>query len=198
MATIKQPVEVGLAGFLKNYRDDTDKADPLYIGIDPGAEGAVGLICGKYHFCFSIPTAKVVRGKKKTKKGNPMMMTVPDYQGILDLFGLINTVVIPADVRACLEQSPPSMGPGRQYAEILLARHYATWPLYLLSLGWSLEEVSPSKWKEAMGLSNKDKETGRQMAAKMFPRANVSGDKGDKAEALLLAEWKRRLDNGGL
>jgi hypothetical protein len=179
--------------FLDSIRKTTD---PIYVGIDPGASGAIGLLCENYHAAFSIPTVEVNRGQVKTKSGKPAKTTVPVYSNILEVFTILNDLK-PEDLRVCLEQPPPTLGPGKARAEVILARHYAIWPLYLASLGWSLEEVAPSKWKREMGLWGKSKEDGRQMAQKLFPRADLGGDDGDKAESLLIAEWKRRTDNGG-
>jgi crossover junction endodeoxyribonuclease RuvC len=162
---------------------------PIFIGIDPGSEGAVGFVCHRYHTAVDIPTLKVKRGKGKK--------TVFNYLEIIRLFRPLNT--LRERIHVALEVPPPSMGPnkGSAYAQFRLGVAYGIWPLFLLQKGFAAEEVQPGVWKKAMSLSS-DKETSRHAAIKMFPYAPLSRKKDhNRAEALLLAEWLRRRHNGG-
>lgn len=154
----------------------------VFIGIDPGATGAVAFFSGPHHVVFDIPTLKITRGKKKK--------TAFNYPAIVRLFRLLSIGTKKAEKVVCLEEPPPSMGPGRHYAEIMLARAYELWPLFVMSKGWELHTVSPSQWKKDVGLLKKDKDDSRFKAMKLFPKAAITRKKDhNRAEALLLAKY---------
>ena len=123
---------------------------PVYIGIDPGAAGAIGIVSGTLSLAVRIPTVSVAvtrtkkdtTGKSVRKAGST---TVFDLGAIVEIFRRLYPVKASASVM--LEKPPPSMGPGRQYAETKLAAAHAMWPLFLVAEGWSFSEVSPSSWK---------------------------------------------------
>lgn len=196
------------------------KADTLdetvYLGIDPGAEGAIGLLCGRLYAVVDIPTFVVGRtrskklseeetartGKKtKTTKGTK---TLFDYQGILELFRAMRP--LKDRICVCLEEAQVQVkGKGcNAYSGYRVGVSYAIWPLYLASRGWPVEEVSPGVWKQRMGLQSVKgekpalvKERSRKKALGMFPKAslNLKQDH-NRAEAMLLAEYIRREREG--
>lgn len=159
----------------------------IYVGIDPGAEGAIGFISGTRSAVVDIPTLKVKRGKGKK--------TTFDYPAIVRLFRPLNE--FRELVQVVLEVPPPSMGPKTSaYAQFRLGCAYAMWPLFLIQKGFAIEETQPSVWKREMKLST-DKETSRHIAMKRFPLLPLSLKKHhNRAEAILLAEWLRRKHNG--
>lgn len=185
-------------------RDDT-----IYMGIDPGFTGAIGLLCGRRQFVLDIPTiaSKVRRrrpiGPRKRVAGGPksrvVLCTVTsyDYAGIVEVFRGLRP--IKRRVAGCLEI--PHAGAGIKGVMAIQAQGagYGMWPLFLFSRGYSLLEVDPSVWKRAMGLSGKDKNVSRSKAVQLFPRAGprLSRVKDhNRAEALLLAEYLRRVHRG--
>lgn len=179
-------------------------SDLIYMGIDCGANGAIGLICKHLQCVVDIPTIKVetIRHKKtteeeriktgyktKTKHGKT---TKFDFGGICDIFTLLRKYK--KYIIIMLEEVPISMGPGKKYGEILLNRAYAMWPLYLYSQGFHFKEVLPTVWKRQMKLYGKDKDACRLKALSLFPKAKIKLKKHhDRAEALLLAEFLRRI-----
>lgn len=174
----------------------TDKDGPaVYLGIDPGASGAIGVVCGRHHVVVDIPMLKVERaGSTKAKKKTK---TVFDVQEIVRLFRLFN----PYKDRVCviLETAQVQVrGKGANaYNGFRVGCNYGMWPLFLAQKGYPVEEVQPGVWKRKMGLTSKDKEASRRKAIQLFPRASLSRKKDhDRAEALLLAEYLKRLQNG--
>lgn len=163
----------------------------LFIGIDSGASGAVGLVSGDVHCCFDIPAMKVKRGKKNK--------TVFILTEIVRLFSMLDEKFKPENVHVCLEEAQVGI-PGKgnsAYNGFRVGCNYAMWPLFILSRGYSLEEIRPNIWKKAMGLQGKDKETSRYKAMRMFPKAELHLKRHhDRAEALLLAQYLRRVQRG--
>ncbi|MCI0422276.1 MAG: hypothetical protein L0312_24115 [Acidobacteria bacterium] len=178
----------------------------VFVGIDPGAEGALAFLCGPLHLAIDIPRLKVeIKRTKKLNKeqqeatGNKTKVvhgstTVFDNQAIVDLFRLLKPVrerVIVA-VEEALVQNPRH---GRSSPLVALKVGWACgmWPLFLLSRGYRAELVKPGIWKPRMGLAGKGKEAARHKAMSMFPKASLVRKRDhNRAEALLLAEWMRR------
>lgn len=156
----------------------------VFIGIDPGTTGALGFVCGDANHVEDIPTITVKRGKKNR--------TEADYPACLDLFARSFWKEQVARMYCLIEQPPPTMGPGHAYADVIVNRMYAIWPLFIMEKGFHFEEVAPNEWKKVMGLSP-DKENSRKKAQGMFPGASLARKKDhNRAEALLLAEYHRR------
>lgn len=179
------------------------RKDKVYVGIDPGATGAIAFVCGSVYAVIDIPVIvlAVTRTKKTTEKERALTgyktksvkgsTTTFDYSGICALFRLLKEVEDRMVV--ALEAVPSSLGPGRRHAEIMLNRAYAMWPLFLHSQGYVREEIQPSVWKEQLGLTS-DKERSRRKAMALFPKADILRKQDhDRAEALLLAEYVRRM-----
>ena len=160
----------------------------VFVGIDPGSDGAIGLICGHAYAVIDIPKLKVKRGKGKK--------TVFNLPEIIALFRNLRS--FKDRVRCVVEQPPPSMGlRSSAYAQFRLGCAYAMWPLFLMSQGFRVEEVSPHVWKKVIGIGS-DKETSRHKALGMFPKAPLARKKDhNRAEALLLAEYHNRRSANG-
>jgi len=181
---------------------------PIYLGIDPGATGAIGMLCGKLYAVVDIPVyrVKVKRVRHNNKKIRALTgrktRTVDgstskfDFPAICRLFRLFKP--IKKKLIVVLEEIPPTMGKrARKYVEIMVNRAYAIWPLFLCSKGYTVKEIKPSDWKKRMDLYGKDKEASRRLALKIFPMANIQRKEDtDRAEALLIAECVRRIHNG--
>lgn len=176
--------ELFVASVLKNC----PVSFPVYIGVDPGSQGAIGYVCGKLqHGACDIPVMKVARTKKKqTVKYN--------YPAILEIFGLFRQ--LRGRVIACVETGVVFMpGPGSNaYTGFRCGYSIGMWPLFLVAQGYALEECTPMQWKKEFALKGKDKEASRHKAQALFPRAELARKKDhDRAEALLIAEYARRI-----
>lgn len=187
---------------------ETVRNDVL-VGIDPGSTGAIAFWCATFYCVVDIPviitkarktkrTTRKERRKtgKKTKVANCNLREF-DLAGICGLFRLLKPVK--HRVHVILEKIPPTLGRGRKYAEIMLNRAYAMWPLFLHSKGYaSVTQERPGVWKAEFGLLGQDKEADRKLARKLFPKADILRIKDhDRSDALLLAEFLRRRRAAG-
>lgn len=167
-------------------------SDLVFVGIDPGAEGAIGFLCGNHVHYEDIPTYKTERAGKKSD-GSAKTKTLFDHGAIVELFKEITPYR--NQVRICVEEAQVQIkGKGANaYTAFRVGVGFGMWPLFLTACGFSLEVVAPRPWKMAMGLAGKDKEYSRMKAASMFPTVKLTR-KADhnRAEALLLAEYLRR------
>lgn len=158
-----------------------------YIGIDPGLSGAVALLCDGEAFVWDIPSVVV----KNTRR---------DYlaRGFADLVleACLSTKTSGSDIAAVIE-SPIAMPRQASNTTLKQGMGFGLALGICASLGFAYEMVPPAKWKKAMGISpGSDKGASRVMASQMFPAlapqlARVKDD--GRAEALLLAEYRRRL-----
>lgn len=196
----RNPLEIvtEFARKAETYKND------ILIGIDPGTTGALAFRCEKFYCVISIPV--IVTMMKKTRRNTRRRAKLTgvktrvvnsknsefDYPVICEMFRLFKNVK--SRVRVMLEKIPPTLGPGRAYAEIILNRAYAMWPLFLHSKGYAVYQERPGIWKERMKVLGVEKEGCRKKALAMFPKADILRKKDhDRAEALLLVEYLRRL-----
>jgi crossover junction endodeoxyribonuclease RuvC len=169
--------------------------DLIFIGIDPGSEGAISFIhptMSSRHTSVDMPTIKV-EINKKTKKGNKSKRTVYDIGLIWEYFKIIkewrHRVVV------CIEKMQPR-NVDTALTGFSMGAAFHMWPLFLHSHEIVFEEIMPAVWKRKMGLIGKDKEASRLKAQQLFPSAPLSrkGDDG-RAEAFLIAEAVKRRRN---
>jgi crossover junction endodeoxyribonuclease RuvC len=167
----------------------TSTSGGLYIGVDPGAEGAVGFVNGDKAVAVDIPTVKVSRkGGTKTEFALPALAEFTTklcrYTGV---YVLVEEAQVQIRGKGC-----------NAYTGFRVGCAYAIWPALLTAGGARFETVHPTRWKRAMGLWGKDKEAARLKAMGMFPGADLLRKKDhNRAEALLIAEYHRRQIYGG-
>ena len=164
----------------------------IYIGIDPGLNGAVGVITshgqsyiGSDHVnVFDTPTALVEGEKTKRKDLVPAMAP------------LLKPFADRSDVVAVLENvhSMPKQGVSSSFC---FGESKGMWEGILAAYNIPTEMVSPQRWKkEIMADQGKEKSAARFKAMALFPSLadQLKLVKHDgRAEALLLAEYGRRL-----
>lgn len=175
------------------------------VAIDPGAGGAIALMCGREYCVVDIPTVKISRKRTRKLKPEEQLATGKktkvidgtttkfNYEVICDLFDRLTP--ISARVRVAVEQAQVQVkGKGANaYTGFRVGCSYAMWPLFLYSRGYPTVEPRPAEWKKAMGLIGRDKEECRLIAISRFPRAPLSRVQDhDRAEALLLADYLLR------
>lgn len=162
----------------------------VFVGIDPGADGAIAVIGGRNCCVLDIPTVKVARKRKGGKAGTT---TKFNYPGIVSLFRLLKPIRSRLIVALEVAQVQIRGKGSNAYTGFRVGVGYGLWPLFLCSKGYYVEEFAPVKWKRGMGLIGKDKEASRHKALGMFPSADIRRKKDhNRAEALLLAEYMRR------
>jgi crossover junction endodeoxyribonuclease RuvC len=161
----------------------------IYIGIDPGLNGAVGVIgeqagngCPRV---FDTPTL-TIEGEKTKRRYNTAAMAelLAPYAGNRE-----HVLVVLESVH-----SMPKQGVASSFC---FGQGLGMWQGIIAALGLPLEMPSPQRWKkEIMADQGRDKDAARFKAIQLFPTlaTQLSRVKDDgRAEALLMAEYGRRL-----
>lgn len=167
---------------------------PVYIGIDPGFSGAVAVLQGLVVMFHDTPVVEVTRRTHRAGKRAQREYLVPAMAALLRPYAKTG--------RAALELA---MALPQQNAQGTLAfgRGGGIWEGILGALEIGCELVPAATWKREIfrgsGLSMSDKSASRLLAVRLFPQCAeelrlVKHD--GRAEALLLAEWLRRRENG--
>lgn len=163
----------------------------IYIGIDPGLDGAVGVIDNTAEFpenprvqVFDTPTALVEGEKTKRKYLIPAMaLLLKPFAGRKNVLAILEHV-----------HSMPKQGVASSFC---FGEGKGMWEGILAAFEIPVELVSPQRWKkEIMADQGKDKSAARFKAMQLFPSLAellklVKYD--GRAEALLMAEYGRRL-----
>ena len=154
----------------------------VYLGFDPGMSGAIAGIYAEGHaVVFDMPTVVTVRTRREVVARELAAIVAPLAAG--------------GDAVAVFEQ-PIAMPSQASQSTLAAGRNAGLIEGVLAALGIPYESTYPAKWKPAMGLPKgalKDASRARAMA--LFPALaeRLSRKKDDgRAEALLLAEWRRR------
>lgn len=150
-----------------------------YIGIDPGLSGAIAVLWADGNLdIMDTPTAVV----KNTRR---------DY--------LVNDMaVLAAGLDGSVAAIEAARGMPRQSSATTFKQGYGCglWQGILAARDIPYDVVDPQRWKRALGLPvGADKGASRVLASRLFPAAAgmLTRTKDDgRAEALLLAEWRRR------
>lgn len=149
-----------------------------FIGIDPGATGAVCRISNGEVKFLDCPIIKI--GSKI--RPNPTLMA----SGLKEMITL-DTHLIIENVHAMPKQGVSST--------FNFGMGFGIWIGIIAALGIPMEFVTPQAWKKHYSLIGKDKKASRVMALQIFPGEtnNLKLEKHHgRAEALLLAEYLRR------
>ena len=168
----------------------------IFIGIDPGLDGAIAAITSKGTLLgvWDTPTAKVTIGTK-TKKGNKRVKRVYLISAMVDLLEKYKdrrVVVYIEYVRAMPGQGVTSM--------FSMGHGLGVWDGIIGALRMSTESVTPVKWRRTMLGPNAGKGKGANMiaASRLVPKASkyITKKKHDgRADAILIAEYARRIVN---
>ena len=167
----------------------------IYVGIDPGATGAIAFLHPldlKKSIAIDIPTVRIVTGRK-TASGAPSYRTQTDLCALWDLFVICKPLW--ASLYVVIEQQQP-MPRDTALTGFTVGKNFGMWPLFLYSHGIVHDTLRPMVWKRMQGLVKKDKEAARLQAQKLFPVASLKRKKDhNRAEALLIAHAYRNKDN---
>ena len=148
----------------------------IYMGIDPGFTGAWGMIdeCSRYVQVGDMHNDKKLINTKLVASEISLARANQDMEIVLEAV-----------------HSMPNQGVSSSF-KFGMAYGVALSLAERFSCPWQL--VTPQRWKKEMGLSS-DKNESLAMARMLWPMAPLSRQKDNgRAEALLLAEWFRRLD----
>jgi hypothetical protein len=151
----------------------------IYIGIDPGLDGAIAYVPERgTAWVEDVPTLKA--GDKGRR-----VYAIPEMRLLLQVEGVGFCVI---------EAVTPAASPGRLGA-FSLGLSTGIWTTLLVVEQVPYDPVAASVWKLAMGLRGKGKDASIAAARQLFPHlTNDLSRKGDhnRAEALLIAEYARR------
>lgn len=165
----------------------------IYIGIDPGLSGAVAVIntddSATLHpqQVFDTPTV-LVEGEKTKRKylTGAMASLLKPYKENSDVLVVLENV-----------HSMPKQGVASSFC---FGEGKGMWEGIIAAYAMAVELVSPQRWKkEMMADQGKDKSAARFKAMALFPSLadQLKLVKHDgRAEALLMAEYARRLRKG--
>lgn len=146
------------------------------VGIDPGLDGAIGLINDGIVLTWDTPTFEVIKAKKKRRQVNATL--------------LADIIRSAAPDHIILEQV--NAMPGQGVASMFnFGRAFGTVEGVVGGLQIPLTMVTPQTWKRDLKLSS-DKGESRRRASLLYPQyaeqfARVKDD--GRAEAVLLAHW---------
>ena len=170
----------------------SSKYPNLYIGVDPGATGAIAAITDDGRAAVvDLPGVAVNRSGKTKKTKKNRTTTVMDCTGVVNLFA---DAVASWTVHLMVETALISRqgGMADAYSAYRLCKWYAPWELFAAVYLMRFAEVSPGVWKKAQKLLKAEKAVSVRMATQRWPGL-LSGVESDhnRAEALLLAEYGR-------
>ena len=154
-----------------------------FLGIDPGQKGGIAIIFPRK---TTITQTSVI--------DMPTIGKEIDVKAVIELLeNTIDPVVIIEIQKAFPKQGATSgFTNGFNYGLLLGA---------LKALGKvKIIRVLPGDWKREMlrGLNKNDKALSIARARELFPKMDIPKSKDGRAEALLLAEYGRRLEEGQL
>ena len=148
----------------------------IYIGIDPGKKGGIGVI-NEHSTTFAIPYSDEALKRCLSEIGQQMVL---DHR----------------DVVCCLEQvhAMPKQGVSSTFS---FGANYGFIKGVLEICGIPYQEIPPQRWKKEFGL-NTDKAKSIDVCRRLFPSVSLLAteksriDSDGMAEALLMAEYAKR------
>lgn len=162
----------------------------IFVGVDPGLSGAIGVIKATGVFTEGRDEVEVWdlpiigEGPAKCVDGDALFLDLEEARTNGE--GVWHCV-------AALERAQVMHKPGK-LANLKKGLTHGQCLSVLQILGARIYTPAPGSWKRDMGLIGKGKEGSRELAMRLFPdlRDELRRKKDhDRAEALLLAEWVR-------
>lgn len=155
----------------------------IYLGIDPGLTGGVGVLYPyEEQAVYDMPVMQNVRA---AEKGRVRMHIDPVA---------LSDLLLPFDPRHCrtfVEYTQAGMKGA--LANYSLGHSSGIIMGVLSALGFTYEMVRPQEWKKEFGLLKSEKDASRKRAAALYPSLALTRKKDHgRAEAILLAEYGRR------
>ncbi len=156
-----------------------------FIGIDPGFKGAIAIIHKDGVKVIDSPTLTV--GTKRDYHIHEMIQILDPYT-TQEGFGI--------NIQAAIEKVHAIPPPASRASAFTFGKGFGIWLGILAALWIPCEQVTPQRWqKEMMDGMQKGKDASRAQAMALFPAiAEELKRKADdgRADALLIAEWRRR------
>lgn len=165
----------------------------IYIGIDPGIDGAIAVIPddGGNILIYDIPTNSLKSGKK-TRREVDIMKLQHHIAEIGKMAASMGRTIV------WVLEKVHSMPQNGVVASFSFGYLYGVLKASIVATGYRLCEVSPQEWKNSiMAGQAKEKDASRQKAASLFPNnSHMFQLKKDhnRAEAALIGEYGRRMN----
>lgn len=156
----------------------------IFIGIDPGLDGALAVLADSGEtWLFDTPTLTVAGVKNRRDYDIPQMKNY-----------LAKMLAVPSmNCRVAIESvhSMPEQGVASSFN---FGKGFGIWLGLVVALRMPYDLITPQKWKKTMldGMG-KEKDASRLRAQQLFPGADLSLKRHHgRADALLIAEFLRR------
>lgn len=155
----------------------------IYIGIDPGITGAIGVLFPyEEQAVYDLPTMQNARAAEKGRKR--LHIDALRLSVLLEIFDRHECRVFVEYTQAGMKGALANYSLGHSSGIIMGV---------LSALGFTYEMVRPQEWKKEFGLLKSEKDASRKQAEALYPFLALSRKKDHgRAEAILLAEYGRR------
>lgn len=166
----------------------TKSSQKIYVGIDNGVSGTIGIIKKEGSIFFKTPTFSEQTYTKK--KGNITRIDSPKLKSLLMEY--IQTI---SQVHVIIER--PMINPGRWKATMSALRALEATLIIIEEMGLSRMYVDSKEWQKELlpkGCSGPDlKSASADIASRLFPcHAKLIESHGD-GDGILMAEYARRF-----
>lgn len=168
----------------KSDEESTGRFD-VYIGIDNGVTGSIGIIAGKQTY-FHLTPVKLEQNYTK-KKGNISRVVVEKMKAILGPF---------ADKRCMIHIERPMINGMRFNASVSAARCLEATLIIIEDLGMAYEYVDSKEWQKMLlpkgSKGDQLKTDSQNIGCRLFPEHSELIKKHKDADGILMAEYCRR------
>lgn len=172
----------------------------IYIGIDNGTTGSIGIIGLSTGPMYIFPPTKIEQDYTKKAQN----ITRMDYPKLVQMFMGILTPLMenstrsgePLEILALIER--PFVNPMMFRTSICAVRAYEATVIMLESLGIPWEAIDSKSWQKPLlpeGLKGAPqlKKASKDAGIRLFPMLSLPINKHKDADGLLIAEWGRRV-----
>jgi hypothetical protein len=163
-----------------------NKETSIYIGIDNGVSGSIGIITNKEIKYYHSPIKKELNYTKTKKWFN--RIDIPKFSGLLEQYNLNE------DDKTIVYIERPMVNPGRFQATVSALRALEATLIILESLELPYQYIDSKEWQKKLlpsGLKGKElKEASLQIGKRLFP--HIDFKEFDDADGLLIAEYCKR------
>lgn len=174
-----------------------------WIGIDSGKGGAVGVIFSDSRTPLSWATPTVTtrtrRARKKTKSGKPSYASTTTYdlpKMLATLKSICKLCGGTKGVHVSLEAQRQRQRDSKQVV-YQVGRGQGLWEMAVVASGLEYTLVQPSVWRPRFCAVDSDKTASIESCLRIYPTLTFPLVKDEaRAEALLIAEYSRRLSLG--
>lgn len=160
----------------------------IFIGIDNGVSGTIGMIGGKKNIFMKTPTKSCLKYTKK--KANITRIDVPSLTAVLNTYILqVNT----SDIIVALER--PMVNPTRFTSSASALRAWEATLIVIEELELPYEIIDSKEWQKVMlpsGIKGAPelKKASRQVGERLFPE--FKDIKHPDMDGILIAEYLRK------